>query len=266
MYRKHFGLTRHPFGKDIAADDLYMSTGAREWEVRLRYLLELFGIGLLTGEPGGGKTTITRKVVESLHTGLFRVLYVALSTGNVMDLYKTIAWALGLPTERSRAALYRCISAEVTRLCRESKIRPVLIIDEAQHLRSEVLEELRLLTNYEMDSQNRLCLLLIGQAELRRRLSMAVHEALAQRIVVRHHLGGLSRDELPPYLAHLLRLAGCELPLFEPAAMEAIFQATNGLLRKVNGLAHHALNAAALARSRTVTAEHVQAALPEVAG
>jgi type II secretory pathway predicted ATPase ExeA len=200
-----------------------------------------------------------------LHTGLFRVFYVALSTGNVMDLYKMIAWELGLPTERSRAALYSCIRTEVTRLCHESKIRPVLIVDEAHHLRSEVLEELRLLTNYQMDSENRLCLLLIGQAELRRRLSMAVHEALSQRIVVRHHLAGLARDELPPYLGHLLRLAGCEIPLFEPAAMEAIYQSTNGLLRKVNGLAHHALNAAAIARAKAVTAEHVQAAAAEVA-
>jgi type II secretory pathway predicted ATPase ExeA len=130
MYRKHFALTRHPFGKEISTEDLFMSAGAKEWEVRLRYLLDLFGIGLLTGEPGGGKTTITRKVVGALHTGLFRVLYVPLSTGNVMDLYKTIAWELGLPTERSRAALYRCICGEVTRLCQEAKIRVVLIVDE----------------------------------------------------------------------------------------------------------------------------------------
>ncbi len=114
-----------------------------------------------------------------------------------------------------------------------------------------------------MDSQNRLCLLLVGQAELRRRIAMAVHEALSQRVVVRHHMGGLTRDELAQYLAHLLRLAGTELPLFEPAALEAIYHATSGLPRKVNGLAHHALSAAALAKRQTVTAEHVQAAIPE---
>lgn len=265
MYRKHFALTRHPFTKDIAPDELFLSASAREWEVRLRYLLELVGIGLLTGEPGGGKTTITRRVMTNLHTGLYRFFYMALSTSNVMDLYKMIAWELGLPTERSRAALHTCIRTEVSRLSRESKIRPVLIIDEAHHLRSDVLEELRLLTNYQMDSENRLCLLLIGQAELRRRLSMAVHEALAQRIIVRHHLVGLARDELPPYLAHLLRLAGSELQLFEPAAMEAIYQATNGILRRVNALSHHALNAAAIARAKVVTADHVQQAVAEVA-
>lgn len=264
MYRKHFGLARHPFGKDLAPEELFVSGANRELEVRLGHLLDLRGIGLVTGEVGSGKTTLCRKVTSALHNGLYRVLYVPLTTGNAMDLYKCISWELGLETERSRAALYRCIRSEVTRLCLETKVRPVLVVDEAQHLRSEVLEDLRLLTNYEMDSQNRLCLLLVGQVELRRRLGMAVHEPLSQRIVVRHHLAGLSREELGLYLSHLLRLAGTELPLFEPAALEAIFQAANGLPRKVNLLAHHALNAAALAKAKAVTAEHVQAALPEI--
>ena len=264
MYRKYFGLTRHPFGRDLAPEELFVSAAHRELEIRLGHLLDLRGIGLITGEVGSGKTTLCRKVTSGLHSGLFRVFYVCLSTGNTMDTYKSIGWELGIPVERNRAGLYRGIRAEVTRLCVEAKVRPILVVDESQHLRSDVLEDLRLLTNYEMDSQNRLCLLLVGQAELRRRLSMAVHEALSQRIVVRHHLGGLTREELSLYLTHLLRLAGTELPLFEPPALEAIFQATNGLPRKANLLAHHALTAAALAKAKTVNAEHVQAALPEV--
>lgn len=263
MYRKHFSLTRHPFAKDLDPEDFFPSKASQELEVRLRYLLDLRGIGLVTGEVGSGKTSICRKVASSLHSGLFRVFYVPLSTGNVMDMYKSVAWELGLPVERNRAALFRVIRNEITRLCIEAKTRPVLIVDEAQHLRSDVLEDLRLLTNYDMDSKNRLTLLLVGQAELRRRLAMAVHEALSQRIVVRHHLAGLDREELPPYLKHLLHLAGADVPLFEPAALEAIFQATNGLPRKVNLLAHYALSAAALANARVVAPEHVQAALPE---
>ena len=264
MYRKHFGLTRLPFGKELAIEDLFPSASSRELGVRLSHLLELRGIGLVTGEVGSGKTTSTRMVVTALHTGRHRVFYVQLTTGNVMDLFKSIAWEMGLPTERSRAALHHRIKSEVARLCSEPRLRPVLVVDEAQHLRPDVLEDLRLLTNYDMDSQNRLCLVLVGQAELRRRLSMSVHEALNQRVVVRYHVTGLSRDELQPYLAHQLKLAGTELPVFEPAAVEALFQSTNGLPRKVNSLAHHALLAAALAKSRTVSAEHVQAALPEV--
>jgi len=107
-------------------------------------------------------------------------------------------------------------------------------------------------------------LLLVGLTELRRRLGMAVHESLAQRIVVRYHLGGLARDELPEYLEHRLRLAGTSLPLFEPSAVQALYQATHGLPRKVNLVAHYALSAAALAKARQITAEHVQSALEEV--
>ena len=264
MYRKHFGLTRHPFSKEIEPDDLFVSAASRELDVRLGHWLEMRGVGLVTGESGSGKTTACRKAVSALHTGLYRVVYVSLSTGNVMDLYKTIAWEMGLPTERSRAALYRQVRLEVTRLSTEVRARPVLIVDEAHNLRSDVLEDLRLLTNYQMDAENRLALLLVGQPELRRRLGMSVYESLSQRIVVRAHLAGLARDELGPYLEHLIRKAGTELPLFEPSAQEALFQATQGLPRKVNLLAHHALMAAALARAKLVTAEHVQAALAEV--
>jgi len=265
MYRKHFALTGFPFDLKLEPEDLFASATLAEAEARLKHLLELRAIGLVTGEAGSGKTTVCRKIAAGLHPGLYRVFYVPLSTGNVMDMYKSIAWELGLPTERNRASAFRVIRAEITRLTLEAKQRPVLIVDEAHHLRNDVLEDLRLLTNYEMDSQNRLCLLLVGLTELRRRLGMAVHESLAQRVVVRYHLAGLAREELPEYLAHRLRLAACELPLFEPSAVEALFQATQGMPRKVNRLAHYALTSAALSKTKTVSIDHVQAALEEIA-
>ena len=207
---------------NICASTQPSTNARREAEARLQHLVELKGIGLITGEVGSGKTTVCRHVASALHPGLYRVGYVSLTTGNVLDMYKAIAWELGLPTERSRATAYRAIREEITRLVCEAKQLPVLVIDEAQHLRNDVLEDLRLLTNFAMDSDNRLCLLLVGLTELRRRLAMACHESLAQRLVVRHHLSGIDRAELDAYLAHRLRLAGCELPLFEPPAVEAL--------------------------------------------
>lgn len=263
MYREAYGLTHHPFEKDIEPDKLFCSNAAEELEARLRYLLQLRGIGLVTGEVGSGKTSICRKVAASLNTGLYRVFYVPLTTGNITDIYKSIAWEMGLITERSLSALYRSICREVNRLCLDAKIRPILIIDEAQYLRNDVLENLRLLTNYEMDSQNRLCMLFVGQAELRRRLSLSVHEPLAQRLVVRYHIAGLTKEELPRYLQHRLELAGTRMELFEPPALEAVFQATNGLPRKVNLLAHLSLNIAALQQAQSVSAEHIQMAVEE---
>ncbi len=129
MYRKHFGLTCYPFAENLDPEDLFEGQAQREAEARLHHLLDLRGIGLVTGEVGSGKTTLCRKVSSSLHAGLYRVFYVPLSTGNVMDMYKSIAWELGLATERNRAAAFRVIRAEVTRLCLESKQRPVLIVD-----------------------------------------------------------------------------------------------------------------------------------------
>jgi type II secretory pathway predicted ATPase ExeA len=264
MYLRHFALTRFPFHDNLQADELFDSSACAEAETRLHHLLELKGIGLLTGEVGSGKTTVCRKVTAALHPGLYRLFYVTLSTGHVMDMYKQIAWELGLPTERNRAGASRSIRDEITRLVTEAKQQPVLVVDEAHHLRNDVLEDLRLLTNYAMDAENRLCLLLVGLTELRRRLSMTVHESLHQRIVVRHHLPGLPRDEISRYLEHRLRLAGTELPLFTQPAIEALFQATNGMPRKLNRLAHYALTAAALDRQHQVNDNHLHAALEEL--
>ena len=264
MYTDHFGLTHYPFDKNLAPDELFDSKAMREASLRLGHLVELRGIGLITGEPGSGKTASCRKLINGLHDGLYRVFYVPLSTGNVMDVYKSIAWEMGLPTERSRAACYRVIRAEVTRLSLETKKTPVLIVDEAHHLRNDVLEDLRLLTNYELDSVNRLCLLLVGLVEIRRRVSMAVHESLDQRIVLKHHMTALERDELSPYILHHLRRAGTELPLFSPEAEEAIYQATNGLPRRINRLCHYALMAAAADKAKLAGAQHVEAAAREV--
>src|SRR2546428_11369963 len=197
MYRKHFALMQHPFGPEIAPEDLFSASTSRELDLRLAHLPALGGIGLITGDSGSGKTCACRKVLMQLPPGLYRVIYVSLSTGNVMDLYKTISWEMGLPVERSRAALYRQIKTEVSRLCTDARVRPILVVDEAHHLRPDVLEDLRLLTNYQMDAENRLCLVLLGQPELRLRLTMAVHEALGRS--EERRVGKECRSRWSPY-------------------------------------------------------------------
>ena len=114
MYRQHFGLKAHPFSNEVEPEDLFPATAAKELEVRLAHLLEMRGIGLVTGDSGSGKTCGARRVLAQLHSSLYRVFYVCLSTGNVLDLYKTISWEMGLPVERSRASLFRQIRTEVS--------------------------------------------------------------------------------------------------------------------------------------------------------
>ncbi len=128
-------------------------------------------------------------------------------------------------------------------LFRQQRQLPVLIFDEAHHLRNEVLEDLRLLTNFTMDSEPRLCLLLIGLSELRKRLSMRLHQSLSQRLVIRHHFGALSRTETERYLLHRLLNASAadKVQLFEANAIEMMH-----------------------AQARVVTLEHMTQATEEV--
>ena len=92
MYLRHFALTRLPFETPAHTDELFASNARREAEARLQHLIELRGIGLITGEVGSGKTTVCRHLTTALHPGLYRVGYVSLTTGNVLDMYKAIAW------------------------------------------------------------------------------------------------------------------------------------------------------------------------------
>ena len=116
MYRKHFALTRFPFEADLAPEELFAGTAMAEAEARLKHLLELRAIGLFTGEAGSGKTTICRKVASTLHPSLYRLFYVPLSTGSVMDMYQSLSWELGLPGAHNRAPLISSRKLFITRI------------------------------------------------------------------------------------------------------------------------------------------------------
>ena len=146
----------------------------------------------------------------------------------------------------------RQISQAIVRLNQSKKQHPILICDEAQLLCHPALEQLPLLLNFDMDSSRYLTLLLVGQPLLRRTLSLQLHEPLRQRIAVQYHLEGLSHEELDAYLAQQLKAAGVTQPLFDDTARQALYQATKGILRKVNKLALTALRLAASRKEATV--------------
>ena len=141
----------------------------------------------------------------------------------------------------------------------------MLIVDEAHLLSSPVLESLRMLANFEIDSEQRFCLLLAGLTGLRRKLAMGVNDSLAQRLVVRCHMDGLAADEVKAYIEHRLKLAGApDIPVFEKNALAAVAQTAHGLPRRINQIAHNALAAAAADRERDVTENHVAQAIDEL--
>lgn len=162
-----------------------------------------------------------------------------------VDLLRQLALQLDLEPAHYRCDLVRQISQTIVHLNTSKKQHPILICDEAQLLRHPALEQLPLLLNFDMDSSHYLTLLLIGEPLLRRTLSLQIHEPLRQHIAVQYHLEGLSREELDAYLAHQFNSAGVAQPLLDEMARQALYQATKGILRKVNKLVMTALRLAA---------------------
>ena len=161
---------------------------------------------------------------------------------------------------------FRLIQQEIQRLVQERHLTVLLVVDEAHHLRPDVLALFPLLANFDWDSTGRLALLLAGQSGLRQRLQMAHLEALAQRITIRFALRGFDRDTTEKYLEHRLKVAGVDRPLFTDSALEALYDASQGVMRKIDSLAHHALAVAATVRARLIEPDHVLKAAEELRG
>jgi type II secretory pathway predicted ATPase ExeA len=252
MFETFFGFKKTPFSDSPDAKQLFASQACTQIKARLQFLVDHHATGLLTGEVGAGKSTAARTFISGLNPNLYKILYLHWSSGSALDLLRQLALELDLQPAHYRGDLVRQISEAIVRLNQSKKQHPILIIDEAQLLSHNTLEQLPLLLNFDMDSSHFLTLLLVGQPLLRRTLSLQMHEPLRQRIAVQYHLEGLTRDELDAYLAHQLKTAGVSQPLFDDTARQGLYQATKGILRKVNKLALTALRLAASRKAATV--------------
>jgi general secretion pathway protein A len=253
MYTKHFGLSQDPFS--IAPDPrfLFMSERHREALAHLLYGVtgpnhSAQGMGggfvLLTGDIGAGKTTICRCFLEQIPTAC-HVAYIVNPKLNVVELLQTICdeFHIRLSTGATSSPKV-CIDALNAFLLQSHAGGQgcVLIIDEAQNLAPEVLEQLRLLTNLETSERKLLQIVLIGQPELRTKLATPGLEQLAQRVIARFHLDALDRDETTHYIKHRLGVAGLkgDLP-FDAGALKRIQHLSGGVPRRINLLCGRAL-------------------------
>ena len=263
MYTHVFGLTRPPFERGLESHELFHAPMLDELHSRLRHLVDSRALGLLTGEPGCGKSTALRRLRDDLHPEQVRALYLHDTAVNPGDFCRQIALELGLEPSWTRALVMREVRREIERLTTERKLTVLLVLDEAQALRPDVLALLPMLSNFDWDRDARLAILMAGQSGLRQTLRRAHLESLAQRITVRYALRGLDRDTTKLYLEHRLRLAGLDRPLFTEPAVEALWQSSHGVMRRIDTLAHYALAAAATQRATQIDPEHVVQATEE---
>jgi general secretion pathway protein A len=243
MYQSYFGLAEAPFS--IAPDPrfLYMSQRHQEALAHLLYGVNAGGgFVLLTGEVGAGKTTVCRCLLEQIPESC-DVAYIFNPKLTVAELLSTICAEFGItcpPGNTSVKVYIDCINAYL--LDAHAKGRhTVLIIDEAQNLSADVLEQLRLLTNLETNQRKLLQIILLGQPELATMLAKPELRQLAQRIIARYHLGPLSKQEVATYVQHRLEVAGTQHRLFPAALMGQLYRLSSGIPRIINVLCDRAL-------------------------
>ncbi len=267
MYTEFFGLNEKPFAITPDPRYLYMSARHTDALAHLVYgISESGGFIQLTGEVGTGKTTLIRSLLEQLpeKADIALILSPQLTT---LEFLQTIAEELGclLPQERSVKALIDALNAHLLKVHSEGR-RVVLIVDEAQTLSRELLEQVRLLTNLETAKQKLLQIILIGQPELRDLLDRPDMRQIAQRVTGRYHLEPLDADDTTTYVGHRMRVAGALRDVFSKSALRALYRRARGIPRLINVIADRALLAAYTQDRHTVDRKLVARAAAEVFG
>ncbi|MDO6445537.1 AAA family ATPase [Colwellia sp. 1_MG-2023] len=268
MYTAYFGLSEAPF--TIAPDPayLFMSDRHREALAHLSYGLgDNGGFVLLTGEVGTGKTTISRTVMDKLPENT-QASFILNPTLSCEELLACICDNLKIRYKKTGATLKYLTDKIQTKLQKnhQENINTLLIIDEAQHLKPEVLEQLRLLTNLETNTKKLLQVILIGQPELQQLLQRRDLRQLAQRITARYHLLPLTKQELSQYIQHRLSVAHCTRALFNKAAISALHKISNGIPRVINLLCERALVIAYSKNDAVIGRSIIQQAAVEALG
>lgn len=262
--RAFYGMTCNPFDKEIPAEKIYESGDCRQFFSRMEYFKGARGFALVYGEPGSGKTTSIRVFTTRLNPQLFRVVYLPLASATVNDFYRHLAVGLGLVPAFRKVDLFHQVQESIANLYHQKGITTFVIIDEAQFVQHAILNDLRLLFNFCMDSKHYAMVLLAGQPAFVHQLSLQINEPLRQRIVISYGFKGLSRDEVDAYLTALLKVAGVTEPLFTGDAVEAIASFSSGLPRKIGNLAEKSLLLGCQQKQRSIDAEIVQSAQEEV--
>lgn len=265
MYYDFFGFREPPFS--IAPDPRYLYLSDRHKEALAHLMYGVQGQGgfiVITGEVGTGKTTVCRCFIDNApgHVDIALVLNPRLSA---RELLSAVCDELGIPHQPDASIKVLVDGINESLLAAHAAGRhKVLIIDEAQNLSADVLEQLRLLTNLETSEKKLLQIVLLGQPELKQVLALPELRQLNQRVTARYHLDAIDRDELPAYLQYRLGVAGMRGEVFTPGAVRRLYRASHGIPRLINLISDRALLGAYAAGEHLVSAGFVRQAAKEV--
>lgn len=264
--RDRFGLTAYPFPKNAQGKTFFEKTpGYARLRRCFRQLVEDPGLGLVTAEPGVGKTAAMRNLTGELPRPDHHVVYVCDTAVAPLDLYRTLAVEIGVKPSHRRAILWTDIKRTLTQMVDERGSAPVVVIDEAQHLSDVFLLDLAGFLNFAFDSRDLLTLWLVGHPPLARRLAMQQHAALRTRIAVEVRLEPLDKDSFAAAVEHALKACGATQKVLADPAVEMLFRASRGVLRVAAKILRVALRIAGDKDQRFLDEHVVASAVEEIA-
>jgi general secretion pathway protein A len=258
MYKDHFGLTEYPFSLTPDPKFIVPTASYNELLASLYYGIEMAkGLIVLTGEVGTGKTTALRWTIKRLDVGVLAA-YIFNPHLSIEEFYHHLSDVLGIKMWANKSELLTQMGKLLDARHRRG-LRTILIVDEAHELSDEVLEEIRLLLNFESDNAKHLQIVLTGQPELRDRLKQSNLRQLRQRVAVRCKMPSLpNAAEVGRYVTERLRIAGApRLDIFTNEAITLIYQCSEGIPRQINNLCDNAMIAAFAADESTISRELV---------
>jgi MSHA biogenesis protein MshM len=263
MYREHFGLRHAPLGKDTA--QLWDDGALERLRERFQWLLHSPGVGLLTGEAGVGKTAALRHLVNGLNPHRYQAIYLSETDFGRLDLYRSLALALGIDPPHRRAALWRELKARILELADHKQLLPVWVVDEAQNLPPEFFRDFPAFLNFAFDSRDLLTVWLVGHPHLAQTLQRAPYAALASRIHVCVQLKPvLERERFAQLILHAFKTAGATHTVLADSGLELLRQASQGLPRQAGRILHTALQMAAVKKLNHLPDDLLQQAITEL--
>jgi len=255
MFNQYFGFMRTPFSRDFQEKEAFLWKDFQNLRTRLDYFLKEGGFFLLTGPVGSGKSTALRFFNASLNPNSYQAVYLNTAFDRKQDFYRTVLSNFYinppfLPGE-ARNALKKHLQDMFTK-----HITPIIILDEAQNIPGFMMEELRLLSNFDFDTKSVVHFVLSGHKLLQQRLKGLENEALRQRISIKFNLQGLTLEETCGYIRHQLTIAGSTASIFTDTVMAKIYDDSKGILRMINRICSSLL-LAAMSDGKKIVDDHL---------
>jgi len=266
MYETFYGLTGKPFQLNPDPAFLFSSKGHSSAYAYLKYgVFQGEGFIVVTGEIGAGKTTLIRALLEELDPARVIAAQLVSTMLDSDNLLRAVATAFGLAVRgEDKAHLLAGLEAFLTSLVTQNK-RALLVVDEAQNLTPQAMEELRMLSNFQLGDRALLQSFLVGQPELRNLMRAPTMQQLRQRIIASYHLGPMDKSETRAYVEHRLHRVGWNGdPQFEPEVFAEIYDATGGIPRRINQLCNRLLLAGFLSEKHQLTAADAEEVIKEL--